>query len=166
MLNQGWDYNSHFNLNSVPIYNSGCLVECYNFMPENGIRLNAIIEIRKKNYPGNSGNKQFNGGQPRKGQLYKTIIMNTLLPEFLLLSLPVIFQVKLGNKAANHEIKLPYWAVTLLSFLLLTFVNVINVDIAGTLEIVVFGIFTGILLIVFMVIQAYVFYMKGNSKTK
>lgn len=92
--------------------------------------------------------------------------MNTLIPIFLLLSLPIVFQVKLGNKFLNNEIRLPYLIVCLLSFLVLTIVTVINVYIAKTLEIVVFGIFTGILLIGLIAIQAYVFYANRDNRSK
>lgn len=92
--------------------------------------------------------------------------MNTLIPIFLLLSLPIILQVSFGNKAFNNVIKLPFWAVCLLNFLLLTIVTVINVFITGTIEIIVFGLFTGILLIVLIAIQSYVFFVNGDNKSK
>lgn len=92
--------------------------------------------------------------------------MNTLILIFLLLSIPIIFQVRFGNKSLNNEIRLPYLLVCLLSFLVLSIMTVISVYIAKTLEIAVFGIFSGALLIGLIAIQAYVFYVNSDKKSK
>jgi hypothetical protein len=89
--------------------------------------------------------------------------MNILILVFCLLSIPIIFQFLIGNKALHKFIILPFWAVSLISVILLIIISIFIVYLTGTLMIIAFGFYGAIILVVLIIIQAFVFYINSDK---
>ena len=77
--------------------------------------------------------------------------MNRFLISLLLIFSPVVIQFVIGNRAIFKFIEFPYWLTCLISFILLIIMSVASVFIVQRLEIIVWGIFSGIILLVIII---------------